>query len=58
MCIFVGLLSRVSSGNRMPGSNWHSQESLQSCNSKLLQQFGSIRIADQVCRFIMNLIKI
>lgn len=44
----VGLLSRVSSGNRLPSSSWQSQESLQSSSSKLLQQFGSVRIADQV----------
>ncbi|XP_060858257.1 bestrophin-4-like [Metopolophium dirhodum] len=44
-----GLLSRVSSSNRLPGSSWQSQESLQSSSSKLLQQqFGSVRIADQV----------
>ncbi|XP_025198398.1 bestrophin-4-like [Melanaphis sacchari] len=44
-----GLLSRVSSSNRFPGSSWQSQESLQSSSSKLLQQqFGSVRIADQV----------
>ncbi|XP_050437665.1 bestrophin-4-like [Adelges cooleyi] len=44
-----GLLSRVSSGNRLPGSTWQSQDSLQSSSSKLLQQqFGSVRIADQV----------
>ncbi|XP_050530478.1 bestrophin-4-like [Daktulosphaira vitifoliae] len=44
-----GLLSRVSSGNRLPGSTWHSTDSLQSSSSKLLQQqFGSVRIADQV----------
>jgi len=46
---FLGLLSRVSSSNRLPGSSWQSQESLQSSSSKLLQQqFGSVRIADQV----------
>lgn len=45
----LGLLSRVSSSNRLPGSSWQSQESLQSSSSKLLQQqFGSVRIADQV----------
>lgn len=45
----IGLLSRVSSSNRLPGSSWQSQESLHSSSSKLLQQqFGSVRIADQV----------